>query len=137
MKERVRGIVIDGDKITLLKRVKGDHVFYVFPGGGVEEGEDIEVALKREMMEELGVDVLVDKILTQRINARYRPKQLEHFVVCTTKSGVLGTGHGPEFQSDSHYEGTHEPIQVLISEMRDMPILPLDIKNLVIQELNE
>lgn len=137
MQERVRGILIDGYKITLLKRVKGERVFYVFPGGGVEEGEDIEAALKREMMEELGVEVSVDKTLLQRINTRYEPDQMEYFIICKTEGGDLGTGHGPEFQPDSHYEGTHESIQMLISDMKDMPILPTEVRDMVIQEFGE
>lgn len=137
MQERVRGILIDGDKITLLKRVRGEHVFYVFPGGGIEEGEDVEIALKREMLEELGVEVLVDRTLLQRINTKHQPEQMEYFIVCKTQSGDLGTGQGLEFQPGSHYVGTHEPVQMLISEMKDMPILPIEVRDIVIQEFGE
>jgi ADP-ribose pyrophosphatase YjhB (NUDIX family) len=51
MNQRVRGIIIKDEKIVLIERVKGDRTYYIFPGGGVEEGETILQALHREMTE--------------------------------------------------------------------------------------
>ena len=34
-----------------------------FPGGKIEEGETAEFALKREIQEELGIDITIDKFL--------------------------------------------------------------------------
>lgn len=47
----VRGIILDGSKVFILKNNKGD---YKFPGGGVEVGESMSEALKREVEEETG-----------------------------------------------------------------------------------
>ena len=47
--ERVRGILIENEVITIIKRTRDGETFYVFPGGGVEKGETEEQALKREM----------------------------------------------------------------------------------------
>ncbi len=59
-----RGIIIKGDSVYLMfRRKKKDDgtykEYYVVPGGGIDEGESEEVAVKREMMEELGVDVII------------------------------------------------------------------------------
>ena len=53
MQKRVRRILIKDGMIALIKRTRDGETFYVFPGGGVEEGETEEQALKREIKEEL------------------------------------------------------------------------------------
>lgn len=60
---RAIGILIEGGKILLLRRVKEGRGYFVFPGGGVEEGETAEMAVKREIKEELSLDAKnIDKI---------------------------------------------------------------------------
>ncbi len=55
-------VVIHQDKILLMKTKSTGK--YWFPGGGVNLGETLEVALKREVTEEAGIDVKIDKFLT-------------------------------------------------------------------------
>ena len=51
-REAVRSIIIDGRNLLMVYSEKnGD---YKFPGGGIEHGESHEVALKREVTEEVG-----------------------------------------------------------------------------------
>ncbi|MEK7536929.1 MAG: NUDIX domain-containing protein [Patescibacteria group bacterium] len=63
MPKRVSAVVIDDDKILLIKRVKPDKVYYTFPGGGIEEKENEKHAMWRELKEELSVDAKVGKLL--------------------------------------------------------------------------
>ena len=65
-REIVGGFLISADgKILLGHNVKGG-VFedaWVVPGGGMEEGETKEQTLRREMLEEVGIDVADGRIL--------------------------------------------------------------------------
>lgn len=55
---RARIILIKGETVLLLKKEHQDgSPYWCFPGGGLEEGETPEDALKREAMEELGLTV--------------------------------------------------------------------------------
>jgi len=63
---RVYGILIDSQKRILLSDefIRGDY-FTKFPGGGLELGEGTRDCLKREFMEETGLDVTIgDHIYT-------------------------------------------------------------------------
>jgi len=60
--------VVQGDdgRFLLARRLPGAHLggLWEFPGGAVEPGETPEEALRRELAEELGVEVVVEEPLT-------------------------------------------------------------------------
>jgi double-stranded uracil-DNA glycosylase len=53
-----RALVLDEEGRTLLVQFRDDNgqVWWATPGGGIDEGEDVESALRRELAEELGLD---------------------------------------------------------------------------------
>ncbi len=56
-----RGIIIHQNQILLNNFGKGE--YYNIPGGGVEPGETIRQAVKREVLEESGLDVSVGEMI--------------------------------------------------------------------------
>lgn len=58
----VRGLARDdGDKVLSVKHIGKD--YWCLPGGKVEEGEELTAAMKREMVEELGVEPEIGRLL--------------------------------------------------------------------------
>lgn len=58
------GIIKHENKILLVNTKSSGKWF--FPGGGVEIGERLEDALKREIMEESGIEIEVEKFLVSK-----------------------------------------------------------------------
>ena len=54
---KVYAPVRDGDKFIVLQKNTDKGVSYHLSGGGVDEGESLEQAIRRELMEELKVEV--------------------------------------------------------------------------------
>ena len=60
----IGGVVLKDGRILLVKRGhKPARGFWSIPGGRVEPGETLEEAVKREMLEECGVDVEVGDVV--------------------------------------------------------------------------
>ena len=66
-RETSRGIIFIDNKVVLLKRIRKDKNeylhYYAIPGGGIESNETKEDACIREIKEEVGLDVTIDKYL--------------------------------------------------------------------------
>lgn len=84
------GLVFHGGHLLLTQRRLGDHLggLWEFPGGKREEGESMEGALKRELREELGVEVEVGACFA-KVDHAY-PDRAVHieFFLCRLISGV-------------------------------------------------
>ncbi len=133
MQKRVRGILIKDDSLILIKRVTKLRTYYVFPGGGVEKGESLPIALIREIKEELGLNVSIKKQFAKKRFDKEGIKQEEFFYLCDIIDGKLGTGNGPEYQDNGKYEGTHECVQIKISDAGHINLFPTEIRDKVVK----
>lgn len=81
----VYGILIKDKKILLIKKSRGAYKgMFDLPGGGIEFGEKIEDALKREFKEETGISLSDysffsnNEYLCDYINEANEPRKLHH-----------------------------------------------------------
>ena len=90
----IRGV--DG-KILIARRAQAQHQggLWEFPGGKVEEGETVQVALRRELAEELGIQVTEARPLI-KVSHDYVDKQV--LLDVWEVSAFTGEPHGAEGQ---------------------------------------
>jgi len=53
----------DSGRVLLLQHTREHGVYWVFPGGGVDPGETLEDALRREVQEELSVSCMIVRLV--------------------------------------------------------------------------
>jgi 8-oxo-dGTP diphosphatase len=130
---RIRGavVVIADNCVALIKRTRGNHVYYLFPGGGVEGNETPEDAAIREAYEELGVRVRLDKTVAI---VRFG-ESVQYYFKASIVSGELGTGTGAELYNDVDSEtGSYQPILVPISEIVNYDVRPKPLAHILSQK---
>lgn len=69
MRTSARALIQRGGNTLLIHRNRSGEAYYVLPGGGVEEGENLSGALRREVREELGADGVVGEKLLEFIDS--------------------------------------------------------------------
>lgn len=101
-RKAARAVVFDdAGNIGLLHVVNKN--YYKLPGGGIDEGEDVFIALKRECREELGVDIEVGSELGQIIE--YRTELKLHQESHCFMAKVKGEKGAPNFTGDEVTDG--------------------------------
>lgn len=93
---RCAGIVKKSERFLIVKSNYEGEEFWIFPGGGLEPGESLKECVKREVFEETGVNVRVDKLIFLDESVS-NGKTMVHFnFLCIPISGEAKTGKDPE-----------------------------------------
>jgi len=99
---RVCGICIKNGKLLMIKHTGvGKHnELWIPPGGGVEYLESTEIALKREFMEETGLEIEVKQFLFGNEQIQKPLHAVELFFEVEQTGGTLKKGHDPEHNNE-------------------------------------
>lgn len=121
MRDRSSVVIIEKRKVVLIQRMRDDSIYYVFPGGGIENGETPESGAKREALEELGVEVKVNECI---FKVKFNGTQ--YFFLSEIISGTLGTGQGEEYTDETRDRGTYLPMWVDIESLSSIDVRPFE-----------
>lgn len=99
MKEKIRirvsGLMMDGDRVLLVCHKKHDSMYWLLPGGGVDYGESLVDAVKREFLEEVGITIDVGDVIF--VSDAISPSGKRHIVniafFCTYVDGKYSLGN--------------------------------------------
>ena len=116
-KTRATAIVIRDGHALLIHR-KNEKEYFVFPGGGVEEGETPECAVIREVMEETSIEVRLVRLLESKL---YDDGSENISYLCEYISGEPRLADdSPERREMKVGVQYYDPVWIKISDIRDM-----------------
>lgn len=133
MRIRAGIVLIQDGNVALIQRHRAGLDYFIFPGGGVEEGESPEKAAIREAMEELGIEVAIRQKVAV-IQLGHKSRQV-YFLMEQT-GGQFGAGTGEEYTNadpEGPEEGIYIPIWMPVHELPlHKNIYPADVAKLVV-----
>lgn len=120
-----RLILVEEGRVLLAHHVHPDgRDFWCFPGGGVEAGERVDAAARREAREELGIEAeLLGLVHAQELPAR--GPLLDLFFLARRRAGEPTLGTDPERAGESPV--LREIAWVSRTDFARLEILPADL----------
>ena len=138
MRTRAGVILIEDNNVALIERHRAGLSYFVFPGGGVDEGESPEEAAIREAEEELGIQVGIKQKIAE---IHFGQTNTHVYFLAERVSGEFGAGTGEEFTDADPYdpqEGIYIPIWMPVEEMsQHKNIYPASLAELVVKSVTK
>lgn len=125
IKNTAKALIINDDRILMLKKQYADRCLYTLAGGSQEPGESLTEALQRECLEEIGTEVSVGPLRYvheyEKRSAK-KPQRIRHKIEFIFECQVPANyqpvlGHHP----DSHQVETVWIEQERLAELRFTP----------------
>ena len=97
IRNSIKAIIIRDHQLLAIKKEDENGFYYILPGGGQEKDETFHVALKRECLEEIGVDILIGELRYIReylgknhgiAHVDYDAHQVEFMFLCHLADGA-------------------------------------------------
>ena len=104
-KTRYQGAIVLDHKVLLIQhRVNNSgETYWLFPGGGIDEGETEEECVVREMKEETNLDVSVERLIISETGHPGEVYKWRKTYLCHPNSGTAKPGYEPEPEASSVY----------------------------------
>ncbi|MEK8130102.1 NUDIX domain-containing protein [Paenibacillus filicis] len=132
IRNSAKAIIIHENKLLVTKLEDSEGIFYLLPGGGQHAGENLHQTLRRECMEEVGLEVEVG--------------ELAYIRECFRDEGI----HRVEFMFSCKIDArTHSEIidsmgtsldddqigieWIPLEELKSQPLFPVTLRELIVQ----
>lgn len=132
-RDRAAAIAIADGHLLVIHRVHPVYgEYYVFPGGGIEEGEDPAVTVGRELREETGLQGAVGREVMFGTTPQV---QTQHYFLVETPKLPVSLPHDAEENDPERRKqrGTYEPMWVPLAHIAGIKLVPEVVKQTLLE----
>ena len=131
---KVRGIVVKSDKVLLLSLTRTARKFSL-PGGGIDEGENLKEAVKREVFEETGARVQPVKLISKSFytvpmtyeGKKFFSRRVEFFSICK----FLNYEHVDHLGLEGEFDDKVRVVELDYSALSKTKLRPAVVKDVI------
>lgn len=132
MRQTSRALIIEGNKILLMKRNKFGHEFYALVGGVIEPGEKPEETVIREVKEETSLEVSEPKLVI--IEDAGDVFGIQYIFLCKYLSGEPALSpDSPEAKITKEGKNLYQPVWESIDDLKTIRLLPKELQDLIVK----
>jgi mutator protein MutT len=131
-RNRSAGIVIRGDHVLVMHRINNGDEYWVFPGGGQEDGETPDQTAVREIDEETTIQVVPGELL---YHITWDTKEENFFYLCEYVSGEPQLREDSnEFKQMQKENQVYEPMWIEIEKLPEIKLYQLEVRDLFLYD---
>lgn len=129
LRVRVCGLLVESGKLLLvnIQSPTRSEPFWTPPGGGLEFGESLQNAVKREIFEETGLQVEPTDLMYTSEFIKKPFHAVEYYWRCHRLGGELALGSDPEFDRGQQMLKAVEFIE--LNQLAYLPVFPEYIRD--------
>jgi 8-oxo-dGTP pyrophosphatase MutT (NUDIX family) len=117
-------VLLSGQGVAAIERVRGGRTYYTLPGGQLDEGETPQEAAVREIHEELGLIVKLGGLVA----VVHFGASTQYYYRAEVLGGEFGTGSGEELVSAADSEaGSYRPVWLELGQLGVLDVRPPDL----------
>ncbi len=135
---RVAAVIFNKNKTKIFVQRQGEHDYYMLPGGRLDIHEEAEVAIKRELIEELGIETeLKLKYVAENFikfpNLQYH--EIGFYFITSINEEQYGYDENKEYDSkDESHDGKSIFKWLDVNEIDSYEIMPKVIKEKIVNK---
>jgi 8-oxo-dGTP diphosphatase len=131
-RNRSAGIVIRDNKVLVMHRINKGDEYWVFPGGGQEDGETPEQTVVREIDEETTIKVKAKKLVYHIV---WDTGEENFFHICDYISGEPQLRpDSEEFEQMKNGDQVYEPMWIDIEKLATLKLYQLEVRDLFLND---
>jgi 8-oxo-dGTP pyrophosphatase MutT (NUDIX family) len=133
----VRALLITrhGDLLTVLRTRPGQEPYWVLPGGGVEDGENLEAALARELHEELAATADIHGLI--HVLDVGGDRQYVYLARAGSWSSSPADRSGPEFTDPARGDYHPQPVPLTSEALAGIDLRPNALAQFLLHHLRD